>query len=229
MASFVALDPATGRYVLGPPMQTVSENTDARTTRNAAFELTYWRFGLGVAQRWRERLGLPRRRDFDDVLERLAPLPQADGLYLFQDGTTDTYTKWNWEHPAVIGIRGVLPGDGVDPAVHRRSVERVMQVWQWPRCWGWDFPMTAMAAARAGRPDLAVDALLLTSPKNTYTVAGHNYQQPNLALYLPGNGGLLAAVAMMAAGWDDAPAGAAAPGFPADGWRVRHEGLRPMP
>jgi len=42
-----------------------------------------------------------------------------------------------------------------------------------------------------------------------------------------GNGGLLAAVAMMAAGWEGGP-GRSAPGFPANGrWDVRHEGLIP--
>ena len=41
--------------------------------------------------------------------------------------------------------------------------------------------------------------------------------------------GLLAAVAMMAAGWDGAP-DRHAPGFPSDGsWSVRWEGLRRMP
>ena len=228
MASFAAWDEASRRFVLGPPMKAVSENTDPRATRNAAFELTYWRFGLRVAQEWRERLGQPRQAEWDRVLEALAPLPQADGLYLFQEGMTDTYTHWNWEHPALAGICGVLPGDGVDAATHRRTVERVMQVWQWDRCWGWDFPMMAMSAARAGRPDLAVDALFLTSKKNTYSASGHNYQRPNLPLYLPGNGGLLAAVAMMAAGWDGGSEGPA-PGFPADGWVVRHEGLQRMP
>jgi len=34
--------------------------------------------------------------------------------------------------------------------------------------------------------------------KNTYLVNRHNYQDKRLRLYLPGNGGLLAAVAMMA-------------------------------
>jgi hypothetical protein len=89
--------------------------------------------------------------------------------------------------------------------------------------------MLAMCAARLGRPDRAVDALLLDVPKNAYRTNGHNHQRPGLTIYLPGNGGLLAAVAMMAAGWDGAPDGHA-PGFPADGsWTVRWEGLRKMP
>jgi hypothetical protein len=38
-------------------------------------------------------------------------------------------------------------------------------------------------------------------------------------VYLPGNGALLVATAMMAAAWN---------GFPAKSWRVRHEGLLPL-
>jgi hypothetical protein len=48
-------------------------------------------------------------------------------------------------------------------------------------------------------------------------------------VYLPGNGGLLTAVAMMAAGWDGGP-DVPAPGFPRDGrWTVRSEGLSRLP
>ena len=75
----------------------------------------------------------------------------------------------------------------------------------------------------------AVDVLMKTGvPNNGYTAAGHN-PNTDLPVYLPGNGALLAAVAMMAGGWDGAPAGAA-PGFPHDGtWVVRVEGLTPLP
>jgi hypothetical protein len=86
-----------------------------------------------------------------------------------------------------------------------------------------------MCAARLDQPDRAVDALLLDAEKNRYRANGHNHQRPGLTIYLPGNGGLLAAVAMMAGGWDGAP-DRPAPGFPADGrWQVRWEGLRRMP
>ena len=86
-----------------------------------------------------------------------------------------------------------------------------------------------MTAARLGRPEDAVNALLMDTPKNRFLPNGHNYQRPNLPLYLPGNGGLLAAIALMAAGWEGSPK-ATAPGFPRDGqWSVRWEGLRPMP
>jgi hypothetical protein len=69
--------------------------------------------------------------------------------------------------------------------------------------------------------------LLMDVQKNTYLPNGHNYQNRRLTAYLPGNGGLLIAIAMMAAGWQDGPA-SHAPGFPNDGtWTVRWEGLQP--
>jgi hypothetical protein len=80
-----------------------------------------------------------------------------------------------------------------------------------------------------GEPCRAIDALFADAQKNRYLANGHNYQSARLPVYLPGNGGLLAAVAMMAAGWDGCP-DRPSPGFPDDGtWNVRWEGLRRMP
>ncbi len=226
MASFAVLQPSGSQYFLGPPLKTVSENTDAFTGRNPTFELAYWRFGLRVAQIWRQRLGLAPEPIWEEVRNKLAPLPANDGCYILQEGLTETYSKWNWEHPGLLGALGMLPGDGVDPATMRRTVRRVMETWHWERSWGWDFPLTAMAAARSGEPELAVRALLMNEPKNRYWPNGHNYQRPGLTAYLPGNGGLLSAVALMAKGWTGGPI-TRAPGFPADGkWSVRTEGLR---
>ena len=226
MASCAEFVPKRNQFVLGPPLKTVSENTDALTTVNPTFELAYWRFGLRVAQTWRERLGLPREPHWDRVLNQLSPLPVQDGVYLMQEGLADTYTKWNWEHPALLGALGMQPGDGVDSVIMKATARRVRDTWQWDRSWGWDFPMAAMAAARTGQPELALDFLLLDAPKNRYLPNGHNFQRTNLPAYLPGNGGLLAAVAMMCGGWTGGP-NETAPGFPKNGkWFVRHENLR---
>jgi len=226
MASYAFLDEKRGQYVLGPPMKTVSENADTNTSMNPTYELAYWRFGLKTAQLWRQRLGLSPDPTWADVLSKLAPLPTQDGMYLMQEGMTDTYTKWNWEHPALLGAFGAQPGIGADKETMRATIKKVMEVWQWDRAWGWDFPMAAMAAARSGEPELAVQALLIDSVKNRYHPNGHVYQRPNLAAYLPGNGGLLSATAMMCAGWTDGPK-TSCPGFPADGkWNVKFENLR---
>ncbi len=228
MASFAVLDKTSGRYALGPPLKTVPENTNPRAARNPSFELSYWRFGLRVAQQWREGLGLPRQAEWDEVLTRLAPLPTQDGVYLLEEGMSDTYTKWNWEHPSLVGPLGMLPGDGAAAAIMRPTVRKVWDTWQWERKnWGWDFPMAAMAAARCGEPGLAVEALLFDTPKNRFEANGFSSGGPYP--YFPSNGGLLSAVAMMAAGWEGGPEGSA-PGFPKDGrWQVRHEGLRRLP
>lgn len=205
-----------GRYVLGPPLIPAQENHPPRETWNPTFELSQWMQMLGVAQQWRKRAGFAPVPKWDDVRKRMSPLPVKDGLYLAHENCPETFTQRHRDHPSMLGAYGVLAGQGVDKETMRRTLRRVMNDWQWPDTWGWDFPMTAMTAAKLGEPELAVDALFMNSPKNEWLPNGHNYQRPNLPLYLPGNGGLLAAVAMMAAAWN---------GFPKRGWRVRHEGL----
>ncbi len=223
MQSYAYRDQSTGQYVLGPPVYVVSENTDPRTTTNPTFELGYWRYGLRIAQLWRERSGMQPEPNWQRVIDGLAPLPEQDGLYVLHEGVKDMWTRFNFEHPALTGVYGLLPGDGVDLSTMRRTFEKVMSVWQFDRTWGWDFPMLAMCAARLGEPKRAVDLLL-------HPAGGFQFADCGLATggpypYFPSNGGLLCAVAMMAAGWDGAPA-RHAPGFPDDGsWVVRWEGL----
>ena len=227
LASYAFTDPVTGLYVLGPPLVLVSENTDARTTQDPTFELGYWRFGLRTAQLWRKRLRLPERPEWDKVLHGLAPLPQQEGLYVLHEGVKDMWTKWTFEHPALTGVFGMLPGDGVDPAAMRKTFDKVMATWDFNHTWGWDFPMLAMCAARLGETDRAMDLLLHPSPGFQFDVRGLATGGP--FPYFPSNGGLLYAVALMAAGWEGAPE-TATPGFPSNGrWNVRWENLAPAP
>ena len=150
-----------------------------------------------------------------------------DGVYLAHENAPDTFTKTNRDHPSMLGAYGVLNGEGVDRAIMLRTLERVMKEWNWKETWGWDFPMAAMTAARLDRPETAIDALFKDSPRNKWLANGHNWQRESLTVYLPGNGGLLAAVGMMAAGWKDSPE-RRAPGFPKSGWRLRQDGLSPL-
>jgi len=91
-----------------------------------------------------------------------------------------------------------------------------MKKWNWKTCWGWDFPLLAMSAASIGREEQAVDSLLMNAQKNTWLPNGHNYQDARLSIYLPGNGALLSAVAMMCV----------SDHFPHNGkWKVRWENL----
>jgi len=225
MADYPVRDTQTGLYSLAPSMPPSEQGI----TRDTVFDLAYWRWGLDTAQEWRERLGLARDPHWDDVRRHLAPLPEVDGVYVHSAEWHDTYTKRAWEHPDPIGVLGMLPPvEGVDRETAHRTLLKVWNTWAWNKCWGWDFPWMAMAAARLGESQIAVDALLKEADdRNRYDIRGVNTGGP--CPYLPGNGGLLYAVAMMAAGWDSAPK-SGAPGFPADGtWSVKWEGLNKAP
>jgi hypothetical protein len=145
-------------------------------------------------------------------------------VYLAHENAPDTYTKKNYDHPSMLYALGILPGEKAEPQIMRNTLEKIIKEWRWERTWGWDFPMAAMTAVRLGLAELAIDLLLMEAPKNTFLNNGHNYQTPHLPLYLPGNGGLLTAVAMMCAGFDGDD-GARSPGFPAD-WIVEWEGMK---
>jgi hypothetical protein len=229
MASYAVLDASTGKFVLGPPVIPAQESYGSLWERvqNPTFELAYWHWGLTTAQAWRKRAGLAPEPKWDEVCRALAKPRISSGRY--DAIAVEPYTIRR-DHPSMLQALGFLPGtEVIDPAVMSSTLDYVLKEWDWKTTWGWDYPVLAMTAARLGRGNEAVDALLLDTPKNRFLLNGHNYQRPNLPLYLPGNGGLLAAVAMMAAGWDGAPT-ISAPGFPSNGqWSLRWEGLLPMP
>ncbi len=230
MASYAHYDTADERYILGPALIPAQECFPAATTTNPPFELAYWYWGLSMAQEWRERLEMPRVQAWDSVLEKLSAPAVSEGLYLLAENTPDSYSeKYTHDHPAVLGALGMLPQTPLlDTAIMHSTFNHIWQNWQWDKTWGWDFPMTAMTATRLGLPAKAIDALFMDVTKNSYLVNGHNYQDPRLRIYLPGNGGLLAAIAIMCAGYDGCQTDM--PGIPQDGsWKVRWENLSQMP
>ena len=230
MAAYAHWDKDKKRYVLGPPLLLAQENFGFETY-NPTYELEYWRWGLETAQKWRVRLGLDRKEKWDHVITHLSKLPVKDGLYLAAESVPHTWTDTTCRrnHPTLLAACGLLPGVMVDREVMNRTLEMVMEKWNWKeKTWGWDFPMTAMTAARLGKPEIAIDALMMETDRNVYLRNGHNHRK-GMIVYLPANGGLLTAVAMMAAGWDGAPR-RDAPGFPDNGkWDIRWEGLCRMP
>ncbi|MNI14539.1 hypothetical protein D3C73_678020 [compost metagenome] len=226
MASFAVWDEAGQRYVLGPPVIPVQENHAPDDTINPVFELEYWLYGLKTAQKWQARAGLPFMEEWDQICKLLSRPPiSEEHVYLAHERCPETFTTFNHDHPSMLMALGVLPGRSIEPAIMKNTLDKVIREWQWDTAWGWDFPVAAMTAARTGDGKLAVDLLLAEQVKNTYLPNGHNYQRSDLYAYLPGNGGLLAAIAMMACGWEGAEHDQA-PGFPDDGsWTVRWEGL----
>jgi len=246
LASMVCFDEAKGIYVLGPPLWIAQEIYNQATSQNPSFELAYWQWALVTAQKWRERLGMNRDEKWDHIIQHLAPVPQKDGKYVALGSNPDTWDNIDsrHDHPTMLAPLGMLPGTGVERATMERTLDAVLKNWDWEtKIWGWDYPMIAMTAARLGRPETAVEILLREGPNNKYLPNGHCPQRSDeamtknarpgarkreIAVYLPANGALLSAVAMMAAGWDGNTN--QAPGFPKDGkWQVRVEGLHPLP
>ena len=231
MYSFATYDDMGGRYILKGCIP-AQETLRAATTVNPPFEVSYWHYAMQVAQQWRERAGMQRNLQWDELIDKLSPLAyNEDGLYLASEDATDTYKdiRFTSDHMAVLGSVGILPMNKlIREDYMKNTLHWIWDNWNWGKTWGWDYPMTAMNATRMGEPEKAVGALLMDKRTNTYLKNGHNYQDSRLRCYLPGNGGLLTAVALMCAGWDGCEV--QNPGFPKDGtWDVRWEGLKPMP
>jgi hypothetical protein len=214
---------------LCPPLIPAQEHFKAPETSDPAFELSYWDWGLKTAQKWKERMGLEKNEKWQDVIDHLAPIPEDNKHYLPTREAVDAFSNFDKrrDHPIVVGAFGFLPNDSIDKNKMAFTFDEVMNEWNWESTWGWDYPLLAMSATRLGKPELAIDALFTDTQKNTYLINGHNYQSERLRIYLPGNGGLLAAVAMMAAGFEGSDI--KNPGFPKDGkWDVKWEGLEQM-
>jgi hypothetical protein len=231
MADFASYNKEKDQYDLGFGLIPAQEVFPAAQTKNPPYEVAYWDWALRIAQQWKERLGEKRQPKWDEVINKLAPLPVKDGVYLSTETAPDSYTfdKWMTDHPSVLGTLGMVPESSkLDRGIMKNTLDVVWKRWSWPDTWGWDFPMTAMTAARLGLPNKALDALFMDIQTNTYLKNGHNYQDDRLRIYLPGNGGILTAVAMMLEGWDASDSDL--PGFPKDGtWKIKKEGFKKMP
>ena len=240
MYDFADYDAAHDRYILKGIIP-AQETLRAAETVNPPFELSYWHWGMLTALDWQQRRKQPQNSAWQHLVEKLSPLAsislngnrqsKSDDLYLAAESATDTYSdiRFTSDHPALLGAYGMLPATPqVDKRIMSNTLGWIWDNWNWDKTWGWDYPMVAMTAARLHEPQKAVDALLMDKRTNTYLISGHNYQDQRLRLYLPGNGGLLTALALMCAGWDGCTV--RHPGFPDDGtWDVRWEGLLPMP
>ena len=187
LASFANFDKERDEYVIGPPIIPAQEVFPPLTTFNPTFEVEYFRFGLMTAQRWRERLDLPRNAEWDRVLEKLSPLPEKDGLYLATESFPELWEQarsatcsngrtapecWDRDHPSFLAALGFLPGDGVDAETMRRTLAAVENDWDLRQTWGWDFPLIAMTAARLHEPQKAIDFLFLETKNNQFGLAG---------------------------------------------------------
>lgn len=219
MADYAVQD-AQGVYHIEPPVIPVQERYAPEDTRDPSFEVAYWKFGLQLAVHWAEDMGEAVDAMWRDVAAHMALPPMHSGLYTAHANRADTFETMAEDHPSMLQCLGMLPGEDVEHTAMTRTLGRVLDCWNENSLWGWDFAVMVMTAVRLGQPGLAVDLLLRETNKNTYVISGNNRQvsRQDLPLYLPGNGSLLLAAAMLAAGGS----------FPVEqGWYARSEGLHP--
>ncbi len=229
MVSMLVWEEEKNRFNLDAPIWIAQEIYDPRQTRNPTFELAYWRSGLELAQTWRTRRGLKPSKEWQQRLDYLAALPIKEGKYVAIESLPDTFDKVESraDHPSMLAAFGLLADKTVDKDIMLNTLQAVLDTWDWEtKIWGWDYPMIAMTAARLGKPELAVEVLLMDKTHNLYLNNGHVPQAGSgLRVYLPANGALLSAVGMMLSGWEGAP-DKKYPGFPDnDEWFIRAEGF----
>ncbi|MGD0797809.1 MAG: hypothetical protein ABR910_08810 [Acidobacteriaceae bacterium] len=223
MATFVDYDAERKEYVIGPGINSADEkHTDLAHNLNPTMELAYWRWALETAQQWRVRLGLAPDAHWQDVIDHLAKPTVRNGIYPAMELPAETT-------PASMTtfMYGVLPGRGIDMDAMRKTLDRVAHPDGMQDSVTWGTAMVAMCAARLGEPETAIGLLVGKYTVNPFRASGYSIRRPDQTpMYMPANGGWLSAVAMMAAGWDGSAGHA--PGFPKS-WKVRYEGLQPMP
>jgi len=213
-----------GKYHLIAPLIPAQEAHRPMDVLNPMFEIEYFRFGLNIAVEWSKRLGKDCSH-WQKVSENIAEPALENNLYLAHALCPDTYENFNKDHPMMTGAYGLIPSDRIHLPAMKATLDKILECWQQETMWGWDFAMMAMCAARLGLPDLAIDLLLMDSPKNQYVVSGNNFQRSrnDLPLYLPGNGSLLLALALILAGYGDSE------GQLPEGWKVEFENIAKFP
>lgn len=230
MTDFVVWNEAHGCYDIPAPVIPVQECHKETDTVNPAFEVEYWRVTLQIAVEWAKRLNKAPDPKWLEVAEHMAELTVEEDVYLAHEKCSATFTEFNKDHPSMLGAYGLIGSDRIDTEIMRNTLHLVEKCWQYPTLWGWDFALMAMTAVRLDEPELAIRLLLMDTLKNCYLASGNNMQisRRDLPLYLPGNGSLLLAAAIMTAGYEGCDR--ELPGFPKDGqWTVEFENIQKMP
>jgi hypothetical protein len=208
--------PGMGVETDGPGMHS---RTNWTNTANGCYENTYWLYDLEVAQQWRERQGLPRSREWAAVASTLCrpqQRPWNGSLVYFFDGGSNALVG-----PATalgqLYACGHLPclNHGINATVMRNTLALSTAVFNWDISYPSDNMVYAMAAARLGQPEVALETFLKNTSTNIYSPRNGNWQG-FCPVLTSTPGGLLYAIAMLVGGWDG------------DGGQPATEGLRAL-
>lgn len=230
LADFCVLDEREGKYHLIPPLIPAQECHNPMDTKDPSFEVEYFVFGMMIATDWYRRLNKQPPPKWLDIIGRMTESPVCDGKYQAHSNCKNTFATHAVDHPSMLCMYGLINNRRIDKAVISNTLKTVIDRWDYDSLWGWDFAVMSMTAARLGLKDLAIDLLLTDTPKNRYVKSGNNAQgeRKDLPLYLPGNGSLLLAIPLLAAGIEGMSEYSI--GFPDnENWEVEYENINPFP
>ena len=193
------------------------------TTLNGVYELTYFRYTLGVSQLWRERRGLAPDANATKVLATMC-LPQKrqwknETVYFFTDASTELIGNATALGQVYACAHMPCMSAGIDRETMRSTLRLSVDEFNFNNAYPGDDRAYAMAAARLGDADIALEMLLKKEPTNAFNEKNGQWQG-FFPLLTSSNGQLMYAIAMLAGGWDDG-GGVAWP----SGWNVTAEGF----
>ena len=233
MASFVLMSdghPTRGCMNLGPPLLPGMgvENDDPgnsaspMTTLNGVYELTYFRYTLGVAQQWRERRGLQPDADAARVLKSMcSPRKRRwrnESVYFFTDASTELIGNATALGQLYACAHMPCTSAGIDRETMLATLRLSVAEFDFNNAYPGDDRAYAMAAARLGDADIALEMLLKNEQTSIFNPKNGQWQG-FFPLLTSSNGQLMYAVAMLAGGWDGGSFT-----WPS-GWSVKAEGF----
>lgn len=150
------------------------------TTLNGVYELTYFKYTLGVAQQWRERRGLKPDVDAAKVLASMC-LPRKrsyknESVYFFTDASTELIG--NATALGQLYACAIMPclSVGIDRETMRSTVRLSVAEFDFNNSYPGDNRAYGMAAARVGEIDIALEMLLITAPTNVFNDKNGQWQ-----------------------------------------------------
>lgn len=188
-----------GFYHLDSPLIPANENVEW-SCDTPIFEECYTIHAFEIFKEWIKKYNIYCDvSKINDIIERHVPLEIKDNCYEAYIGCKDTYSKYNHDHPMMIGMYSYFKSSIVQKKFIKNTLHKILNDWSLDDTWGWDFPMLAMCAENIGDHALAISILKMNALKNGYLKNGHNPQLPKkaLPLYLPGNGAFLLAISHM--------------------------------
>lgn len=227
LASYVYYNRSNDAFWMGPPMYGAEEEGNDLFIYNPVFELVYTAWVLDLANEWRTILGLSPNPLWINISNHLPILaidpgspnnnltytlnPNCACLYNQPNCPKNRYNKTQcspgYSHPMTSAVMGMVNGRyhrdqyGVNSTIANNTLSNILNSWDWSQAWGWDFPLLAFGLIRLQwSPEAIVNTLLINNTKNQYLRNGYNFQTNTLPAYLPGNGGLLQAIAAMTGG-----------------------------